>query len=286
MDGWFGPKLTVRTSSRPGAGCSIVGIGRRDPRALVDRRPLPGAIATATPPPRSGPARRRSGSPCAAGGPPSRPPSGSARRFGCPSIADAHHVARLALVPVGGRPDRDDALRPARRRRARPGRVPAARPRRERAAGGSSSRSASASARGLRARPCRAGRVQVAAPGGADVAGDRPLVPAEVVGRSDVGEEAEAVLVAQVAARLDEPRRVDDERRLAVRLLRLDEARDPLVAQLATPRISYAGGTPARTFSCRRTIPSISALRPRRAAGHVDVDGRRSCRRPGGSRSC
>ena len=48
MDGWFGPKLTVRTSSSRAAGCSIVGTGDGIARALVDaasrlevaRRPL------------------------------------------------------------------------------------------------------------------------------------------------------------------------------------------------------------------------------------------------------
>jgi hypothetical protein len=39
----------------------------------------------------------------------------------------------------------------------------------------------------------------------------------------------------------------------------LDEAGDTLVGQDATPRISYAGGTPALIFSCSRTIPSTSA---------------------------
>jgi hypothetical protein len=39
-------------------------------------------------------------------------------------------------------------------------------------------------------------------------------------------------------ARLDKPRGVDDERRLAVRLLALDEPGHAFVSQLATPRIS------------------------------------------------
>src|SRR5262249_55599995 len=82
---------------------------------------------------------------------------------------------------------------------------------------------------------------------------------AEVVDGGDVCEEAEALGVAQVRAGLDELRRVDHERRLAVRLTRLDEARDVLEGQLATPRISYAGGTPALIFSCSRTMPSTSA---------------------------
>ena len=78
--------------------------------------------------------------------------------------------------------------------------------------------------------PLRAGRVEVAAPGGADVAGDAELAPAEVVGRGDVGEHVEAFLVAQVRSRLEQPGGIDDERRLAERLARLDEPRHALVA--------------------------------------------------------
>ena len=68
-------------------------------------------------------------------------------------------------------------------------------------------------------------------------------------------------LVAQVRRRLEQLRRLDDDGRLAERAPLLDEAGDVLVrrAQGATSRISYAGGTPARTASCSRTIPSISA---------------------------
>jgi hypothetical protein len=63
--------------------------------------------------------------------------------------------------------------------------------------------------------------------------------PAQVVDRRDVGQEVEALLVAQVRARLDDAGGIDDERRLTVRLLALDEAGDALErAQLATPRIS------------------------------------------------
>ena len=92
-----------------------------------------------------------------------------------------------------------------------------------------------------------------------DVARDAEAAPAEVVDGADVGEEVEALDVAQVQARLGQPRRVDDERQLPVRLDSLDETRNALEGQLATPRISYAGGTPACTFSCSRMIPSISA---------------------------
>jgi hypothetical protein len=95
----------------------------------------------------------------------------------------------------------------------------------------------------------RAQRIDVAAGGGPEVAGNLALAPAEVVDGRDVREEVESLLVAEVGARLDEPRRVDDERRLAVRVLALDEARNAFEGQLATPRISYAGGTPALIFS-------------------------------------
>ena len=86
-----------------------------------------------------------------------------------------------------------------------------------------------------------------------------PFAPAEVVDGREVGQEVEALLVAEVRAGLDDAGRVDDERRLAVRLLALDEPRDAFEGQLATPRISYAGGTPALIFSWSRTMPSTSA---------------------------
>jgi hypothetical protein len=77
--------------------------------------------------------------------------------------------------------------------------------------------------------------VEIASVRRGDVARDAGLPPAEVVGRRDVGQEREALLVAQVGAGLEEPRRPDDERGLTVRLPALDEPRD---LQLATPRIS------------------------------------------------
>ena len=50
------------------------------------------------------------------------------------------------------------------------------------------------------------------------------------------------------------------QRGLAVRDARLHETGNPFVhGYSATPRISYAGGTPAWIFSCSRMIPSISA---------------------------
>ena len=171
--------------------------------------------------------------------------------------ADPHHVEGLPLVPVGGWPHRHDArdalavLEPdldADGRRPFPDGEQVVVDREPRRLGLRRPRVA-----------LRAQRVDVAPGRGAVVAGDRALAPAEVVDGRDVGQEVEALLVAQVRARLEEPSGVDDERGLAVRILALDEPRDSFERQLATPRISYAGGTPALIFSWRRTIPSSSA---------------------------
>jgi hypothetical protein len=81
-------------------------------------------------------------------------------------------------------------------------------------------------------------QVQVAARGRSVVARDSSRAPAQVVRGADVGEEAEALDVAQVQARLDQARRIDDQGRLAVLLLRLDESGNALERQEATPRIS------------------------------------------------
>ena len=86
--------------------------------------------------------------------------------------------------------------------------------------------------------PLGRGLVQVAAGVRAEVAGDSAVAPAEVVDRRDVGEEVEALLVPEMQAGLDEARRIDDERRLAVRVLALDQPWDALEGQPATPRIS------------------------------------------------
>jgi hypothetical protein len=83
-----------------------------------------------------------------------------------------------------------------------------------------------------------AGEIEIAADPGPVVAGDAAFAPAQIVGGADVGEEAEALDVAEVQASFDEARGVDDERRLAVLLLRLDEPGYAFVGQLATPRIS------------------------------------------------
>jgi hypothetical protein len=70
--------------------------------------------------------------------------------------------------------------------------------------------------------PPPAGKVQVSTDGGAVVTGDAAAAPAEVVRGGEVGEEAKALRVTEVQARLLEARRIDNERRLAVLLLRLD----------------------------------------------------------------
>ena len=161
--------------------------------------------------------------------------------------ADPHQIERLALVPIGGRPDGDDA------RNALPVLEPDLDADDRRA--GADRQEVVVDGEARRFRLGRAGvalcaqRVDVAAGGGPVVTGDLALAPAQVVDGRDVGEEVEALLVAEVRARLDEPRGVDDERRLVVRVLALDQAWDALEGQLATPRISYAGGTPALIFS-------------------------------------
>jgi hypothetical protein len=81
----------------------------------------------------------------------------------------------------------------------------------------------------------RAGRVQVAAGARADVAGDAAAAPAEVVGRGDVREEDVTLLVPEVLAGLAQAGGLDDERRLAVGLLGLEQPRN---VQDATPRSS------------------------------------------------
>jgi hypothetical protein len=170
---------------------------------------------------------------------------------------DAHQVPRLALVPVGGGPDRYDAghrlavIEPHLNSDAR-----AAVPQCQQVV---VEREAPGLRLGELGETLRARDVQIPTVGRADVPGYAALTPAEIVGRGDVREEVEAELLAEVLARLDEALPLDDERRLAVRLPRLDESRDVAVCQLATPRISYAGGRPACTFSCSRMIPSISA---------------------------
>ena len=171
--------------------------------------------------------------------------------------ANPHQVESLALVPVGGGPDRDDA------RDALPVLEPDLDPDDRRLRADRQQVVVDGEARRLRFRSAGvalcAQRVDVAAGGGPVVAGDLALAPAQVVDGRDVGEEVEAFLVTEVDARLDESRRVDDERRLVVRVLAPDQPRDPFEGQLATPRISYAGGTPALIFSWRRTMPSSSA---------------------------
>jgi hypothetical protein len=174
-----------------------------------------------------------------------------------PVEADAHQVPGLAFVPVRRRPHGDQARH----------HLAVVDPRLQAHARGALSEREQvvADREALRLRlgktleSLRRRLVDVATAGGGEVAGDTLAAPAEVIRRGDVGKEVEAQLATEMARRLDQPRRVDDERRLAMRLANLDQPRGALEVQEATPRSSYAGGTPAMTFSCRRTMPSISA---------------------------
>jgi hypothetical protein len=175
-----------------------------------------------------------------------------------PLEADAHHVPRLALEPVGGGPDGKDAR----------DRLAVVEPHLHadacRVVGDAEKVVRDREPLRLRVgdarEPLRARDVEVTPRSGSDVAGDSLLAPAEVVGRGDVAQEVEAVLVAERGACLDESRGIDDQRCLAACLARLDDAWHGRVhAHSATPRISYAGGTPPRIFSWSRTIPSMSA---------------------------
>ena len=80
--------------------------------------------------------------------------------------------------------------------------------------------------------------VQIPARWCPDVARHAGLAPAQVVGRGEVGEKVEAKLVTQMQRGINDARRVDDERRLAVLLARLDQSGDAVEVQDATPRIT------------------------------------------------
>jgi hypothetical protein len=82
------------------------------------------------------------------------------------------------------------------------------------------------------------GQVQVAPRGRSVVARDSSRPPAQVIDGADIGEEVEPLDVAQVQAGLDQASRIDDQGRLAVLLLRLDQSGNALERQDATPRIS------------------------------------------------
>ena len=109
---------------------------------------------------------------------------------------DAHHVAGLPFVEVGGRPDLDHAcdrlavVEPHLDAHAARG---LALDEREQVV---ADREALRLALRQGLEPMRRGCVQVATPGGADVPGDAGAAPAEVVGRGDVREKVEALLVA------------------------------------------------------------------------------------------
>jgi hypothetical protein len=156
---------------------------------------------------------------------------------------DAHQVPRLALVPVGRGPNRDHGCH----RLAVVEEDLDADPRgavaqREQVVvecealrlGPWEAREALRARRA--ARP--AGEIEVAPGQGPVVARDAAVPPAEIVDRGDVGEEAEALDVAEVEAGFSQPPRVDNKGRLAVLVAALDEAGDALEGQEATPRIS------------------------------------------------
>src|SRR5207248_7886476 len=113
---------------------------------------------------------------------------------------DPHQVELLALVPVAGRPDRDDArhvlslvgpaLEPGPRRAV---------PQREEVV---ADREALRLELGKRLEPLRHRMHEVAAARSAEVAGNALAAPAEVVGRHHVDADVEAELVARVLAGL------------------------------------------------------------------------------------
>src|SRR4051812_22161369 len=169
-----------------------------------------------------------------------------------------HQIELLALVPVAGRPDGDDArhalslVSPALQSGAR-----SALPQREQVV---ADREALRLELGQHLEALRHRMHEVASARGADVAGDAFAAPAEVVGRDHVDADVEAELVARVLARLADPSRLDRHGRHVERAAMRDVARHAVpVGHVATPTRSYAGGTPAWCASCRRMIPSISA---------------------------
>src|SRR6266516_961501 len=150
------------------------------------------------------------------------------------SDADAHQVPGLALVPVGGRPDGDNA-----RHRlvlvqvdldAHAWRTPL------------EPQQVVGHGKTLRLRLRQAlqtpgsGIVQVAPAAPTPVAGYVGSTrfgtwyrgPAQIVHGGHISEKREVQVVAQIEARLDEPGGVDDERRLPMLVDRLDDARDTL----------------------------------------------------------
>src|SRR5688572_19253042 len=153
---------------------------------------------------------------------------------------DAHHVPGLPLVPVGGRPDGDEArhglavLEPD--LEADPGRLGGTGLEPEQVVG---DREAVRLRVGLRGEAPRAGLVDVAPAGIAPVAGHPRAVPAEVVGGAHVGEEVEACLVAEPERGLAQALALDDDGRLAVTLLLLDEPGNAVeLRHWPAPRIS------------------------------------------------
>ena len=138
---------------------------------------------------------------------------------------------------------------------------------------------------GFFARPQEPGLLMSRPDDVAPISGHGALVPAEVVGRGDVGEEVEAEPVAEVERRLDEPCGLDDDGRLAVLLRLRQEPRNALVAHdgdapdLVRRAERRRGSSPGGERCPRAAPPAAAGSRGRgRRRG-------RSCRRPGGSRS-
>ena len=91
--------------------------------------------------------------------------------------------------------------------------------------------------------------------------------PAEVVGGRDVREEVEPLLVAQVGAGLEQRRRLDDERRLAVALLDALDARESRPSRSRGDPPQLVGGRdPGLDRLVEADDPLHQLLGPRRAA--------------------
>ena len=253
VDGWFGPKLTWSTSSlsRSSSGTSRI-VGTRD--GMREPSYCPSATT---------------GQLTARGGCDGRAHCSSAeadrlaadrivlaQRVALPVLGheqplevrvavedDPHQVELLALVPVAGRPDGDDArhvlalVDPALQPRAgRP------LPQREQVV---ADREAFRLDLGQGLEALRHRMHEVAAARGADVAGDALAAPAEVVGRDEVDAHVEAELVACVLAGLADLAGLDRHRRH----LRAVPVRD--VARYAAQSVTSRPRS-ARTRAARR----------------------------------
>src|SRR2546421_1016961 len=138
--------------------------------------------------------------------------------------------------------------------------------------------------------------VDVPARRSADVAGYPLRRPPEVVRRREVGEHVEPLLVAQVRARLDEPRGVDDQSRLAIRLPRFDQPGNRLEAHVGGRLSLPPGGAGLRERltpltargspgPCTVALSPPASHRQRRPTNASKLNWRRPApRRPAGSR--